>query len=78
MLRDPQVKLALLVAACLMVEAVVAKEVLDVRLDYFSQFAALWVYIAYLVTGERDRSAVRAFGAVAVLVTAAVLVLYAV
>lgn len=43
--RD-EVRLAFLVAGCLLVEAVVAKEVLDVSLDYFSQFAALWVFIA--------------------------------
>jgi hypothetical protein len=72
-----EVRLSLVVAACLLVEAVVAKEVLDVRLDYFSQFAALWVYIAYLVTGLRDTSAVRAFAVAAVVATAAVLGLYA-
>lgn len=75
--RD-EVRLAFLVAVCLLVEAVVAKEVLDVSLDYFSQFAALWVFIAYLVSGLRDRSAVTAFAATAVVATAAVLVLYAV
>ena len=71
------VRLSVVVAVCLLVQAVVAKEVLDVRLDYFSQFAALWVYIAYLVTGRHDRSAARAFGLAAVAVTAAVLGLYA-
>jgi hypothetical protein len=58
-------------------EAVVAKEVLDVSLDYFSQMAALWVFIAYLVTGRHDKTAARAFGLAAVAVTAAVLALYA-
>lgn len=71
------VRLSLIVAACLLVEAVVAKEVLDVKLDYFSQLAALWVFIAYLVTGRHDKSAARAFALAAVLVTAAVLGLYA-
>jgi hypothetical protein len=68
---------SLVVAACLLVEAVVAKEVLDVSLDYFSQLAALWVFIAYLVTDRHDRSAARAFALAAVAVTAAVLGLYA-
>ncbi len=71
------VRLSVVVAVCLLVQAVVAKEVLDVRLDYLSQFAALWVFIAYLVTGRHDRSSARAFALVAVAVTAAVLVLYA-
>ncbi len=73
----PEVLLSLVVAACLLVEAVVAKNVLEVELDFFSQFAALWVYIAYLVTGLRDRSSSFAFAFAAIGATAAVLVLYA-
>jgi hypothetical protein len=71
------VTLSVVVAACLLAEAVVAKEILDVSLDYFSQFAALWVFIAYLVTGRHDRSAANAFALAAVAVTVAVLGLYA-
>jgi hypothetical protein len=67
----------LVVAACLLVQAVVAEEVLDVRLDYFTQLAALWVFIAYLVTDRHDKSTARWFSLTAVLVTAAVLGLYA-
>ena len=74
---SPDLVLGVVVAVCLLVQAVVAKEVLDVRLDYFSQFAALWVYIAYLVTDRHDRPAARAFALVAIAVTAAVLGLYA-
>ncbi|MGZ6573074.1 MAG: hypothetical protein ACXVHB_21905 [Solirubrobacteraceae bacterium] len=71
------VRLSFVVAACLLIEAVVAKEILHVSLDYFSQMAALWVFIAYLVTGRHDKSSARAFGLAAVAVTAAVLGLYA-
>jgi hypothetical protein len=71
------VRLSFVVAACLLIEAVVAKEVLDVGLDYFSQMAALWVFIAYLVIGRHDKSTARAFGLAAVAVTAGVLGLYA-
>ncbi len=75
--RD-ELRLSLVVAACLLVEAVVAKEALDVRLDPFSQLAALWVFIFYLAAGPNDRSRPGAVAAAAVFVTAAVLVLYAV
>jgi hypothetical protein len=68
-----EVRLSFVVAACLLVEAVVAKEILDVSLDYFSQLAALWVFIAYLVTGRHDKSAATAFALAAVAVTVAVL-----
>jgi hypothetical protein len=54
------VRLSFVVAACLLVEAVVAKEILDVSLGYVSQLAALWVFIAYLVTGRHDKSAATA------------------
>jgi hypothetical protein len=71
------VRVSLVVATCLLVEAVVAKEILDVSLDYFSQVAPLLVFIAYLVAGRHDRSTATAFALAAVAVTLAVLGLYA-
>lgn len=76
--HDPQVRVALVAAACLLVQAVVAKNVLDVELDFVSQFAALWIFIGYQFSGFRNRSTEIAFMAVMVLATAAILVLYAV
>ena len=77
-IRDPRVMVSLVAAACLLVEAVIAKNVIDVELDFFSQFAPLWIFIAYLVSGLRDHASEIAFVAVIILATAAVLVLYAV
>jgi len=77
-IRDPQVTVSLVAAACLLVEAVVAKNVIEVELDFFSQFAPMWIFIAYLVSGLRDRTSEIAFSAVIILATAAILVLYAV
>jgi hypothetical protein len=76
-ISDPLVTVALVAAACLLIEAVVARNVIEVELDYFSQFAPLWIFIAYLVSGLRDRTSKIAFIAVIILATAAVLVLYA-
>jgi hypothetical protein len=76
-LGDPQVRIALLAALALVVEAVVAKNILDVRLDFISQFAALWVFIAFQVSGRRDRLAEIAAGVAVVVATAAVLIVYA-
>jgi hypothetical protein len=75
--RDPQLRVGLVTAACLVVEAVVAKNVIDVELDFVSQFAPMWIYIAYLASGVRDRASEIAFVAAIVVATAAVLVLYA-
>lgn len=76
-LDDPQVRVALVTAVCLLVQAVIAKNVLDVELGFLGQFAPFWVFVAYLVTGLRDRASELAFGVTIVLTTVAVLVLYA-
>ena len=76
-IRDPLVTVALVAAACLLVEAVIAKNVIEVELDFFSQFAPLWIFIAYLVSGLHDRTSEIAFIAVIILATAAILVLHA-
>jgi hypothetical protein len=76
--RDPQVMVSLVAAACVLVEAVIAKNVIDVELDFFIQLAPIWILIAYLVSGLRDRTSEIAFIAVTILTTAAILVLYAV
>ena len=77
-IHDPQVIVALVAAACLLVEAVIAKNVIDVELDVFSQLAPMWIFIAYLVSGLRERTSEIAFTAAIILATAAILVLYAV
>jgi hypothetical protein len=76
-LGDAQVRLALLTALALLVQAVLAKNVLDVQLDIMSQLAALWVFVVFQLSGLRDRTAEFGFGAAIVFVTAAVLALYA-
>jgi hypothetical protein len=77
-IRDPQVLVSLVAAVCLLAEAVVAKNVIDVQLDIFSQLAPMWIFVAYMATGLRDRASEIAFIAVIILTTAAILVLYAV
>jgi hypothetical protein len=77
-LSDPQVRVALVTAVCLLAQAVIARNVLDVALGFMSQSAPLWVFIAYLATGLRDRAGGIAFTIVIVAVTSAVLILHAV
>ena len=76
-LNDPQVRVALVAAVCLLVEAVVAKNVLDVKLDIMSQLAPMWIFIVFQLSGLRDRRSEVSFIIAIVLVTAAILVLYA-
>lgn len=76
-LDDPQVRVALVTAVCLLAQAVIAENVLDAELDVMSQTGPMWVFIAYLVSGLRDRTSEVAFTIAIVLVTAAILVLHA-
>jgi hypothetical protein len=76
-LDDPQVRVGLLAAAALLVGAVLAKSVLDLQVDFFAQLAALWVFVAYKLSGRRDRLAETAASVAVVVVTATVLLVYA-
>ena len=74
---DSQVRVALVAASCLVLEAVIAKNVIDAELDFVSRFAPFWVFIAYLVSGLRDRVSEISFMAAIVVTTVGVLVLSA-
>jgi hypothetical protein len=76
-LGNPEVRVALVVAACLLAEAIVAKNVLDVTLDPLVQIAPMWVFLVYIWIGRRDRVTELTMMATAVLMTVAILVLYA-
>lgn len=72
-----EVRVALVTGVALLAQAIIAKNVLDVELDFVSQYAALWVFIVYLVSGTRSRSAEIGTIVVVVAVVCAVLGLYA-
>ena len=76
MLHDAYVRVALLTGAALLVEAVVAKTVLDVRLNFFAQFAPLWVLLAFRASGQRGRRSEIAASVCVVVVTVGVLLVY--
>jgi hypothetical protein len=77
LVSDPLVRVALVTAVCLLLEAVIAKNVLDVDLGWFIQFVPFWVFIGYMVSGLRDRASEISFLAAIVGSTVAVLVLNA-
>jgi len=58
---------SLVAGACLLGEAVIAKDVIDVELDLLSQFVPMWIFIAYLVSGLRDGRIEIVFTAVIIL-----------
>ena len=54
-----------------------AKNVLDVEMNFFSMLAPFWVFTVYQVSGRRDRTSELVALIAIVLVTAAVLLVYA-
>lgn len=77
LLENSQLRVAVLTAAALLVEVVVAKNVLDVEMNFFSMLAPFWVFTVYQVSGRRDRTSELVALIAIVLVTAAVLLVYA-
>jgi hypothetical protein len=74
---DPQLRVGLLAAAALLVEALLAKTVLDLQLNFFAQLAALWIFVVYKLSGRLDRLSETVASVAVVVVTATVLLVYA-
>jgi hypothetical protein len=76
-LDNPQVRVGLLTLAALLVEAGLARWVLDVELNFFALLAPFWVFVAYKVSGQRGRTAEIVASVAVVVAAAAVLLAYA-
>ena len=50
-----EVKVALVTAACILALAVIPKNVLNVQLDFISQYAPSWMFIVYILTSQQSR-----------------------
>ena len=53
-MRD-EVKVSLVTAVCILALAVIPKYVLKVQLDFITQYGPVWVYIAYIITKDKDK-----------------------
>jgi len=73
----PQVRIAIVVAACLIVEAIVAKNVMHVKVDILALLAPLWVFAVSQTWSTRDKTSELATMILAIGATAGVLVFYA-
>ena len=72
-----QLRIAIVVAACLLVEAVVAKNVMDVTINIVAFLAPLWVFAVSLAWPIRNRAFEIATMVLAIGATAGVLIYYA-
>ncbi len=74
-----EIKVSLVTAACILIVAIVSKNVLNVQLDFVSQYAPSWMFIVYIITrGQAKKCKHEAlYWSIAIVaVTAAVLALY--
>jgi hypothetical protein len=76
-LANPHVRVGLLTVAALLVEAVLARTVLDVEIAFFALLAPFFVFTAYKVSGQRGRTAEIVASVAVVVATAAVMLVYA-
>lgn len=74
----PQIRIAVVVAACLILEAVVAKNVMDVTVNIVAFLAPLWVFAVSLAWPTNEKIFEIAAMFLAVGATAGVLIFYAV
>lgn len=73
----PQIRTAAVVAVCLIVEAVIAKNVMDVTVHVVAFLAPLWVLALSLAWPTKDKTVEIATMLLAVGATAGVLIFYA-
>ena len=73
----PQIRVAVVVAACLIAEAIVAKNVLDVKVNIVALLAPLWVFAVSQAWPTKDKAFEIATMLLAIGSTAGVLVFYA-
>ena len=72
-----QIRIAAVVAACLIVEAIVAKNVMDVTVNIVAFLAPLWVFAVSQAWPDKDKAFEIATMVLAIGATAGVLVFYA-
>jgi len=72
-----EVKVSLVTAVCILALAIISKNVLNVQLDFITQYGPVWVYIAYISTKDKTKKS-KYWSLVIILVTIATLILYAI
>jgi len=75
-------EVSLVTAFCLLALAIVSKKILQVQLDVISLYGPVWIYIAYIITRDKQKEAKVCsnplfWSAAIILVTLAILAIYA-
>ncbi|MDI6886490.1 MAG: hypothetical protein QMD22_09185 [archaeon] len=78
-----EVKVALVTAVCILGLAVLSKYVINVELDFISQYGPVWMFMVYVITKEKAKKSkicctTLFWSLTIILVTVAILVIYAI
>jgi hypothetical protein len=74
-----EIKVSLVTAVCILILAIVSKNVLNIQLDFISQYGPSWMFIIYIITrGQKQKCRHETFywSLAIIAVTALVLILY--
>ena len=72
-----ELKVSLVTVVCILTLVIISKNVLNVQLDFVTQYGPVWVYIAYISTKDKTKKS-KYWSLVIILVTLATLILYAI
>jgi len=51
-----EVKVSLVTAVCILARGVISKDVLNIQLDFISQYGPVWMFMVYIITrGENQK-----------------------
>jgi len=83
MAMSDEVKVSLVTAVCVLSLAIVSKNILSAQLDFISLYGPVWVFITYIITKDSLKNSKIGcnplFWSLAIIVvTAAILILYAI
>lgn len=72
------VKVSLVTAGCVLALAIISKNILQVELDFVTQYGPVWMFITYIITRDKAKNSNNPliWSAAIVLVTIAILLLY--
>ncbi|KXA94866.1 hypothetical protein AKJ36_02100 [candidate division MSBL1 archaeon SCGC-AAA259I07] len=73
-----EVKVSLVTAVCVLALAIISKNILQVELDFITQYGPVWLFITYIITRGKEKSSGKPliWSATIIIVTIAILFLY--
>ncbi len=73
-----EIKVSLVTAVCVLGLSIISKKIIQVELDFMTQYGPVWVFIVYIITNDKAKNSNNPiiWSGIIILVTVAILVLY--